>query len=100
MYHHIYGKHICRPLLRLHGAGPLGQRDGGPPASAATVQVILASDWSKVTILTSDWSRTAPGRLEAAEGEDEDEHQNLKKVRAFLEEAVLIIGVPCLVYLL
>ena len=50
---------------------------------------ILTSDWSKVTILTSDWSRTAPGRLEAAEGEDEDEHQNLKKVRAFLEEAYL-----------
>ena len=62
--------------------------------------IILASYWSKVSILTSDWSRTAPGRLEAAEGEDEDEHQNLKKVRAFLEEAVLTIGVPCLIYLL
>ena len=44
---------------------------------------ILTSDWSKATILTSNWSRTAPGRLEAAEGEDEDEHQNLKKVRLF-----------------
>ena len=47
------------------------------------VTTILATDWSKVSILTSDWSRTAPGRLEAAEGEDEDEHQNLKKVRLF-----------------
>ena len=26
-------------------------------------------------------SRTAPGRLEAHEGDSEDEHQNLRKVR-------------------
>ena len=47
-------------------------------------------------------SRTAPGRLEAHEGDSEDEHQNLRKVRkkSFTYLHIIIIVLTQSPYLL